>query len=80
MSCQPELPKRGEKLSGQLPGKKGSSKQKIYETAITLRRYGEIQLGPGFSLKLKVEFEDGSTEGGNGTARAAGTASILRNR
>jgi hypothetical protein len=42
--------------------KKGSSKQKIYETAITLRRYGEIQLGPGFSLKLKVEFEDGSTE------------------
>jgi len=45
------------------PGqKKDQVKEKIYETTITLRRYGEIKLGPGYNLKLKVEFEDGSTE------------------
>lgn len=37
-------------------------KQKIYETTITLRRYGEARIGPKEKLKLKVEFEDGSVE------------------
>ena len=42
--------------------KKDKSRQKIYETIITLRRYGEIKLAPGYNLKLKVEFEDGSID------------------
>jgi len=39
-----------------------SRKEKIYQTTITLRRYGQARPGPGFSLKLKVEFEDGTIE------------------
>ncbi len=39
-----------------------NEKGKIYETMITLRRYGEARPGPGITLKLKVEFEDGSLE------------------
>ncbi|MDD8019625.1 MAG: M1 family metallopeptidase [Acidobacteriota bacterium] len=49
--------------TGPAPGqKKDKFKAKIYETIITLRRYGEIKLAPGYALKLQVEFEDGSTE------------------
>jgi len=41
------------------PGKK---KTKIYETTITLRRYGEAIIGPEEKLKLRVEFENGQVE------------------
>jgi hypothetical protein len=36
--------------------------EKIYQTSITLRRYGQARLGPDETIKLKVEFEDGSLE------------------
>jgi hypothetical protein len=37
-------------------------KEKIYETTITLRRYGQARIGPEEKLGLRVEFEDGSME------------------
>ncbi len=42
----------------------GSSprKEKIYQTVITLRRYGQASLASGYNLKLRVDFEDGSSE------------------
>ena len=36
--------------------------EKIYQTSVTLRRYGQARLGPEVTIKLKVEFEDGSLE------------------
>ncbi len=42
--------------------KTARKKEKIYETVITLRRYGPARTGPGYGLKLRVDFEDGSSE------------------
>jgi hypothetical protein len=62
-----DLPARTSKQSGEAINqasvqKKDGTKQKIYDTTITLRRYGDIKLGSGYKLKLMVEFEDGSLE------------------
>jgi len=38
------------------------NKEKNYEIAITLRRYGQARIGPEEKLGLRVEFEDGSME------------------
>jgi len=52
----------GEAINQASVQKKDGTKQKIYDTTITLRRYGDIKLGSGYKLKLMVEFEDGSQE------------------
>ncbi len=43
-------------------GKPALKQEKIYQTTITLRRLGQARPGPGYSLKLRVDFEDGSSE------------------
>ncbi|MDI6844642.1 MAG: M1 family metallopeptidase [Candidatus Saccharicenans sp.] len=57
-----DLPTKNPGQVKQLQKKNSSRKEKIYETAITLRRYGQAKPSPEFPLKLKVEFEDGSVE------------------
>ncbi|MDI6850063.1 MAG: M1 family metallopeptidase [Candidatus Saccharicenans sp.] len=58
-----DLPTKNSDQGKEQPVKKPSSrKEKIYQTTITLRRYGQAKPAPAFPLKLKVEFEDGSTE------------------
>jgi hypothetical protein len=58
-----DLPVKTQNQAKASAGKKPVlEKEKIYQAVITLRRYGEAKPGPGFALKLKIEFEDGSTE------------------
>ncbi|MGB9893677.1 MAG: hypothetical protein ACPLRA_04635, partial [Candidatus Saccharicenans sp.] len=58
-----DLPtKNSHQPQGLLEKRSEKKREKIYETTITLRRYGEARLGPGEVLKLKVEFEDGQIE------------------
>ena len=57
------LPTKNFSQSQTASEKKGNKEEeKIYETTVTLRRYGEARLGPGETLRLKVEFADGTTE------------------
>ncbi|MCX8160480.1 MAG: M1 family metallopeptidase [Candidatus Saccharicenans sp.] len=50
--------------------KSSSTKAKIYQTVITLRRYGQAHPGPGHYLKLRIDFEDGSSEWRNWDGQA----------
>ncbi len=54
----------GQVVSSEAAGqeKTAPKKENIYETVITLRRHGPACLGPGYTLKLRVDFEDGSSE------------------
>lgn len=62
---EPSIPVKMEMTQSQKDGsdvKTSKESNKIYNSSIIIRRYGEARIGPGEKIKLKVIFSDGSVE------------------